>query len=355
MKVSPQPASLKLQIWFLRNINLALRRRASQRNLARARRVLPQVLASMPRAAGGIDPSRWHIPRSCSGSGATVLVLGPIDQLPIAVAKVPHNSKDAEYVSKQAAMLTVLHADSRLAAWQAFIPAPLGTYESDGLMFSFEQALPGCTLRSLWTDAGTCQRAYQSAVVAIDQFHRCTASRLTVNDAVLERWIDHPLRSLRTTGSDLSSIDHLARHMRRAISGQTLTTSWIHGDFWASNILVTCKGDTVTGIVDWDHAAPDELPVLDALHLLLDTRVVKHVMDTGQVIGEFLTGMGWTEDELAILNAAGPRPEGNDIGDANEVLLYWLRWLRFQLDDRPYLLGHKRWLSRNVQPILQCF
>ena len=40
---------------------------------------------------------------------------------------------------------------------------------------------------------------------------------------------------------------------------------WAHGDFWSRNLLA--RGDRLTGVLDWDAASPDALPLLDVLHL----------------------------------------------------------------------------------------
>jgi len=47
-----------------------------------------------------------------------------------------------------------------------------------------------------------------------------------------------------------------------------------HGDLWLGNVLF--KSNQVTGIVDWEWAQPDGLPLVDVLHLLLVSYSVSH-------------------------------------------------------------------------------
>jgi aminoglycoside phosphotransferase (APT) family kinase protein len=47
------------------------------------------------------------------------------------------------------------------------------------------------------------------------------------------------------------------------------TTSWIHGDFVAGNVLVDSVTRAVSGIVDWELAASPHLPARDLAKLVL--------------------------------------------------------------------------------------
>jgi hypothetical protein len=47
-----------------------------------------------------------------------------------------------------------------------------------------------------------------------------------------------------------------------------------HGDFWLSNVLF--RGDTIAGIIDWEWARRDGIPLVDVMYMLLFTSACEH-------------------------------------------------------------------------------
>ena len=145
----------------------------------------------------------------------------------------------------------------------------------------------------------------------------------------------------------------LARELHAELAGRTLPVCWIHGDFWLGNVLVAADGVTLTGIVDWDLAAADELPMHDLVHLLLYTRGLVQQRDLGEIVRALLEGEQWTAHERSLLEAAERALPGSVVGERAMVLLSWLRHITGNLAKSSRYRRNVLWLSRNVDAVLR--
>jgi aminoglycoside phosphotransferase (APT) family kinase protein len=123
--------------------------------------------------------------------------------------------------------------------------------------------------------------------------------------------------------------------LHERLEGLTLSVGWVHGDFSPGNVLV--DGGRVCGIVDWDQAIPDGLPVLDLLQFMLASRSG----ELGAAIASFRpTGAerDLLADHAVELDAA--------------VLLCWLRHVGANLEKSGRYASNRRWLEANVKAVL---
>jgi aminoglycoside phosphotransferase (APT) family kinase protein len=127
----------------------------------------------------------------------------------------------------------------------------------------------------------------------------------------------------------------------------------VHGDFAPRNILVTPDGAALTGIVDWELAAQDDLPLLDLLLLLLWVRMVVHRCELGNIVRALLAGAEWTRHEQALVDAAEVALPGDAVGMRALVLLCWLRNVAASLRKCQGCAGHRLWMLANVEAVLQ--
>lgn len=70
-----------------------------------------------------------------------------------------------------------------------------------------------------------------------------------------------------------------------------------HGDFWPGNLLSTARGDRLTGVVDWEFADPEGMPLLDLLQLLLVTKGLSSGKGFTRLLVERLSTRRFEEDE----------------------------------------------------------
>ncbi len=61
-----------------------------------------------------------------------------------------------------------------------------------------------------------------------------------------------------------------------------------HGDFTLGNVLF--KGDKVTGIIDWDHARMDGIPLVDSLFMVMKSYSGHRRMPEGELFRQLWTG-----------------------------------------------------------------
>jgi aminoglycoside phosphotransferase (APT) family kinase protein len=220
--------------------------------------------------------------------------------------------------------------------------------------------LPGVEASHLLADPTACQRLQATAARVIGGLHQRTATPVVADEERLQRWIHDPIaviRRLKRTNANSAgaepALDRLAVELQSALAGRTLAVSWVHGDFAPGNILVTPDGATVTGIVDWELAAPDGLPQLDLVQLWLSTRMVVHQRELGDVVQELLDGADWLPHERALLEAAQSALPGEALRKRELVLLCWLRHITANLTKSTRYAGHWLWRSKNIEAVLR--
>jgi aminoglycoside phosphotransferase (APT) family kinase protein len=289
----------------------------------------------------------------------TVVILGPKDQPATAVLRLADSAASATGLRRHVEALAALHADPRLAHWAALVPRLLAEGEMEEQVYTLEQALPGEPARILLADEATLARMQAAAAVAIGELHRRTASKTTVGPEMLTRWVDKDLLILNRWNAaqpagtrQEEALERLAAGLHTALEGRTVWRSWIHGDYAPGNILVAPGGSPVTGIVDWELARPDDLPLLDILQLLLSTRMVAQRSDLGDVMRALLEGAPWTPDEQTLLDKAQEMLPGDPLEPRSMVLLAWLRHIAEKLARSPGYGRQHRWVRKNISNVL---
>jgi aminoglycoside phosphotransferase (APT) family kinase protein len=190
-------------------------------------------------------------------------------------------------------------------------PVRLETGEVGGVAFAVDELLPGHPSPDLLPAART-----------IRELHSQTARERVVDEELMARWVTTPLavvEQLLARGPLPVPHDRLQRvgdQLRADLLGRAVTTSWVHGDFWSQNVLTVDA--EVTGVIDWDLAAADELPSHDLLNLLIHARARATGRQLADLILSLLRAPDWSEEEREIL---GP----STLEERTALLLYWLR------------------------------
>jgi hypothetical protein len=63
--------------------------------------------------------------------------------------------------------------------------------------------------------------------------------------------------------------------VRRIVMSQRLPVVWFHGDYKIENVMYEPEPVRLTGVIDWEHASPEGLPLLDLLYLLVYNRGIR--------------------------------------------------------------------------------
>jgi CelD/BcsL family acetyltransferase involved in cellulose biosynthesis len=150
-----------------------------------------------------------------------------------------------------------------------------------------------------------------------------------------------------------SALRDFGAHLDRELRG--IPRGFAHGDFWTGNLLMGSDG--LAGVVDWPGAAAGSLPLLDLLHLEVNS--VREL--TGRQLGSVLI-----EDALPGMRAGGSeivrsycRRLGLDFDAAQSEALvgaYWLQAVAHELfdpDRDPNQAADPEWRSQNIELVLE--
>jgi aminoglycoside phosphotransferase (APT) family kinase protein len=314
--------------------------------------VAPQLVASVAARAD----AAWRTEEVVftSTSVAVVMVTRPGCARRF-VVKVPWTAEGTESLRRQAEVLAALHADPRLHSLRPLMPWCVGEGEVEGRYFCVEEALPGAPASAAVLRRGRRAALLGAAGRVIRDLHARTCEETLLDDATVEAWVDLPLRRLEALSATrlrreqlVDAVGRLREELVTALLGRTVHTSWIHGDFWPGNLLAAPPGADVTGVVDWDRASANQLPLHDLLHLHVLARRLARGDELGDVVVRALRdGIGAAigvpvPDVATWLDGIPQRPA---------VLLYWLRHIMLFIDSE----GHRdnpRWLRGNVERVL---
>ncbi len=325
-----------------------------------ALRHLPGILNSIPPQPGYPLPMTWTNVRWIpTFTDMQVYFVGSPGMIPVAVLKFPRSEKCLRNALREKDILEELHADPRLYEWHKIIPKVLVRGKSDDQDFLVEQIIPGITAHRFFYDHMRYSHIQAESIARITELHRRTATISTVGRGELEHWINEPLTVVEDSLASMSTLERhrpalnrLAERLHVAFVGCSLPLSWIHGDFSPGNILVTPDGGKVTGIVDWELAEKNSLPLLDPVMLLVTTRMILRNQEMGQVVRSLLSGERWTKNEQGFLNWSR-QYLACDLTDMNAVLLLcWLQHVANNISKSDRFRSHHLWVFHNVETVL---
>lgn len=334
-------------------------RRARQEQ-PRARALLSAILARIDPRPDLDDPQGWQVLRFAPTSGdITVAMIGPVGQAPVAVLKLARSTAAAANLRRYRGSVEALRRDARLPEeWRRLVPGVLGAGEAAGRAYLVEAMLPGLPLaRAGERDA--MRRAQRAAAAAIGQLHRATAEVVAADTRVCERLVDRRLRVVRQALAARpraaqvdAALTRLHGELRRALEAGPVALGWVHGDFAPDNVLAAEQGALITGLIDWELAAPADLPAVDLAQLLLSSRLSLTRGELGPIVNDVLHGAGWLEHEAALLDEAAAGVPGRPLGLRPLTLLCWLRHVSDTLGKAPRYGRNRFWLAANVEQVL---
>ncbi|MFR9776600.1 phosphotransferase family protein [Micromonospora sp. MS34] len=271
------------------------------------------------------------------------------------MVKVPWTARAADGLRRQAGVLDQLRTNPGLPGLRLLLPHCVAQGEVEGRYYCVETALRGAPANGMMLRRTRRAALLASAGRAIRDLHHATRERTLLDRTAVAQWVDDPLRRLAEfaathprRGRLVDTVHRLREELVVALVGRTVHTCWIHGDFWPGNLLASTPDGQVTGIVDWDQAAPRQLPLHDLLHLHVLARRLARGDELGEIVVQALRcGIDRTLDVPADeaagwLDGIPPRPA---------LLLYWLRHILLFIDsegdhDDP------RWIRGNVERVL---
>jgi aminoglycoside phosphotransferase (APT) family kinase protein len=330
----------------------------TRRRLTQARALVPTIL---DREAGSLSNGDGRLQvasADVTSTGMAIVVMANADRRPCLVIKVPLTSEAAEGLVRESRALASLHATERLGEWLDLIPRPVAQGTVGQRTYRVDAALAGTAPGASISHDPARQRLRAVAAETIHFLHRATETVTRVDAELAERWVDARLHDLwprgPRSGRLRSKLERLEHELHGAVEGQTLRTGWVHGDFWLGNLLVSEGPGTISGIVDWDAAAPAELALHDVLHLLVYTRRMATGRELGRIVGDQLRGAPWAAHERQLLERYAVWCHDGALSERHALLLYWLRHASSHARQQGGRGGprYRLWEVRNVHRVL---
>lgn len=340
---------------YLKALRLAVR---PGQDIVTARLSLPSLLADaeIGDPAALRDAAGWIAERpKRTSTDVAIITFRGTGGAPVALFKLAQSAQAGQSLTRQQANLRALIANPRLETITQLLPRQLAHGHVHGHFYVLEGWLGGY-------GGDRHPRAQHTELIIqaagfLRVLHGQTASDVVVSEQHVHRWVTTPLDSLRALGAGRigrvyeAQFDRLCDDVRIALIGNPISTAWIHGDYWLGNVLATEAGQ-LSGVVDWDQAASDELPLHDVLHVLLYRRRLLERRQLGRVICETLNGRPWDELEQGVL---GRYSDADDVLQSHvrvAVLLYWLRYVATYAPMSDHG-GNAHWVRRNVESVLR--
>lgn len=290
-------------------------------------------------------------------TGVRVAWMADGDEDPTVILKVARRGNDQALLAHVAAV-DRLRMDPRLAELGPALPQIRTFGHHDGVAYLLEEPLVGVRGDRLIRDPEVRSRFLVEAADWIGVLHRKTSERRVVDERLVDAWIDRPAAAIAGSIAGradarrrLRALARLAATLRDELTDQEVDIGWVHGDYWAGNILGSDDGSKILGVVDWDLAGRPELPLHDIIHLLLYARRLNGDLELGEVVASALDRPDWDVTERAILETCNLGWPVDPEGARRAITLSWLRHVGSFAADGSH--GANRvWLRRNVDPVL---
>jgi aminoglycoside phosphotransferase (APT) family kinase protein len=348
----------------MRAMNPSAVRRGLPRRRSGAR---PTLLASATAASGPAlsaaasdgapaEAGAWSArPGWWTATGVAIVPVGPQEGPPRALLRL--SVTGAARLRSEGAVVAELRRTAAAQDLDRILPVRWSEGWHGGWWWCLDSWLEGVdAATALAVDPRLRAPVLRSGAAAAAMLHRATAVPIQVGDAELHDWVDQHVELLQSVRLPVPrAADRLAAlqvRLRRGLAGREVRVGWAHGDLWRGNLRVDPATGAVTGLIDWDCAAPRQLPAHDLLHLVLYGLAVDRGVDLGTVIVEVLRTHRWpSEVEAAI---APQRAAWGDVEDEDLLLLYWLRHVGLIAAQQRDYMDHSRlvWRWRNIAQVL---
>ena len=255
-------------------------------------------------------------------------------------------------LGQQTSALAALHADPRLQNWTPLIPRVLGTAEVGDVYCLTETLMPGGPGPDALVDPARRGAFLSSAVSAISELHRHTATLRRVGDAELDEWVHGPIDAISGTlpAALRAAASGVAALLDARLRGQVVGVGWAHGDYLPVNLLAAPDGQ-VSAIIDWCTASPDNLSVLDVAMFVSMAEAMAAGEEFGPVVLRWLGGVPRAEAEVLVgcQSALG----GSVLAPEVLVLLGWLKHVSACVSRSDRTAANPVWNRRNVRVVVQ--
>jgi hypothetical protein len=136
------------------------------------------------------------------------------------------------------------------------------------------ERLPGVTAaRLLWQQPSRHEAIVRQLGGWLEAWSRTTLHARRADRALLDRWLLGPARRLADDFDDGAGYAAWLESLAEAVLGRSVPLVATHSDLTMSNVLIGPDGGL--GVVDWEAATPDGLPLRDFCYAVVDATAAR--------------------------------------------------------------------------------
>jgi hypothetical protein len=185
---------------------------------------------------------------------------------------------------KQGEMLYQLH---RREIWRRFEPPPkaapvqppklfpriLDKGEFEGQAYFLESRVKGVPLGRLQVPREAFNKVCHTLFLFWHQVQTCCGAPVLIDGGKFAQFFQQPLSRLAAWAQPPQPYQEILQKLEDFFAGrfgeQRVFLGLVHGDFSTKNILASSKNFELNGIIDWDMATLQSIPLLDVLHFFV--------------------------------------------------------------------------------------
>jgi hypothetical protein len=229
------------------------------------------------------------------------------------VVKIPSSPAAGLAVDREGRMLVDIRR-LPLGRLAASVPRYVESLVVDGRPVLVSTAVPGVPMSigyHHWTHTARRAAVARDFGAAFDWLGAFQGS--TTRGSSAADWPDQVLEAVRGRWDGHPALDRAVTRLEAArddLAASPVATTAVHGDFWYGNLLV--EGGVVSGVVDWENAAPQGSPLRDVARFVLSYSLYldRHARQGRRVLGHRrLTRSGFAPGIVYGLTGAGWYPD----------------------------------------------
>jgi aminoglycoside phosphotransferase (APT) family kinase protein len=125
---------------------------------------------------------------------------------------------------------------------------------------------------------------------------QCRTPTVLAADEIVRRYLQ-PISTLG--GATHAQISAVVGRVAEELSDERLIAVPVHGDFNPTNVFCDRQSGKITGVIDWDAAELDGLPLVDLLHFLRGSNEAFRQQPIGHWLIQALSREIWSEWEVS--------------------------------------------------------
>lgn len=254
--------------------------------------------------------SSYGLRRYMVFGGKTIISLGTASEADAGVVAVfPLDRKTADRRLRELEMTRFLRTLS--AGVAKYIPVVHQPRVIEGCLYFPIREIPGISVELAFPDMG---KATRNAAAFLLELNSVSRQRWKVDDAVYQRLFAEPfVRAREQAAALLPSLTDLELRVRSLVTGRSMDSVVFHGDFKLENMILDRHSLDLNGVIDWELASRQGLPLLDLFYLIVYNTMMREDVDHLRAIDAYLLPQNLASDEQALINEYRERMNIDDL------------------------------------------